>query len=293
MEQRPFGNTGLRVSALGFGAGHIGGPEMDDDAAGALLNRAVDLGLTLIDTARGYGLSEQRIGRHLAWRRGEVVLSSKGGYGVEGVPDWTPECIRLGIEKALRTLRTEHIDLFHLHSCPLDTLRRDDLLGALEEARARGLIRVAAYSGENDALAWAASSGHFGSLQTSVNLTDQWSRRQVLPGAAATGLGVIGKRPLANAPWRFAERPTGDYAEVYWDRLQALPLDPGGLAWDEFALRFSAFTPGLSSVIVGTSSLHHLERAAELIGRGPLPADQLAQIDRAWARVGMGWGGEV
>lgn len=293
MEQRPYGDSGLRVGALGFGAGHIGASQMGEDAAGTLLNRAVDLGLTLIDTARGYGLSEERIGRHLGWRRDDFVLSSKGGYGVEGVPDWTPECIRLGIERALRTLQTDRIDIFHLHSCPLDTLRRDDLLGALDEARARGLIRVAAYSGENAALAWAAGSTRFGGLQTSVNLADQWSRRHVLPGAATAGLGVIGKRPLANAPWRFMERPAGDYAEVYWDRLRALQLDPGDLAWDEYALRYSAFTPGVSSVIVGTGRLHHLERAAELVGRGPLPADQLAHIDLAWARVGADWGGEV
>ena len=66
---REFGNTGLKVSALGFGAGHVGDPSMDESAVGALLNAALDAGVTLVDTARGYGLSEERIGRHLAHRR--------------------------------------------------------------------------------------------------------------------------------------------------------------------------------------------------------------------------------
>lgn len=70
MERRAFGGTGLVVPALGFGAMQAGSPLLPDDAAGRLLHQALDLGLTLIDTARSYGLSEERIGRHLARRRG-------------------------------------------------------------------------------------------------------------------------------------------------------------------------------------------------------------------------------
>ncbi|KEF35331.1 aldo/keto reductase [Deinococcus sp. RL] len=293
MMEREFGKTGLRVSALGLGAGQVGAESLDEREAERLLHRALDLGITLIDTARGYGLSEERIGRHLAGRRDEFVLSTKGGYGAEGAEDWTPEAIRRGIERALRTMRTDRIDIFHLHSCPLDTLRRDDLLAELDRARGAGLIRVAAYSGENEALAWAAGSGHFGSLETSVNVADQWSLHHVLPGAAARGLGVIAKRPIANAAWQFGERPVGQYAEVYWERLQALELDPGELAWDEFALRFSAFAPGVSSAIVGTARVENLERNAAMVERGPLPAELLARVEAAWAEHGGAWGGEV
>ncbi|WP_027461387.1 aldo/keto reductase [Deinococcus murrayi] len=293
MMERELGNTGLRVSVLGLGAGQVGAETLDEREAGHLLHRALDLGVTLIDTARGYGLSEERIGRHLAGRRDEFVLSTKGGYGAEEAEDWTPLAIRRGIERALRTMRTDRIDLFHLHSCPLDTLRRDDLLAELDRARGAGLIRVAAYSGENEALAWAAGSGHFGSLETSVSVADQWSLHHVLPGAAARGLGVIAKRPIANAAWQFRERPAGQYAEVYWERLQTLELDPGELEWDEFALRFSAFAPGVSSAIVGTARVENLKRNAAIIERGPLPAELLAQIESAWAEHGGDWGGEV
>ncbi|WP_235610374.1 aldo/keto reductase [Deinococcus aerius] len=293
MLQREFGTTGLRVSVLGLGAGQVGAEALPEAEAERLLHRALDLGITLIDTARGYGLSEERVGRYLASRRDEFVLSTKGGYGVEGVGDWTPGSIRLGIERALRVMRTDRIDIFHLHSCPPDTLRRDDLLAELDRARDAGLIRVAAYSGENEALAWAAESGRFGSIQTSVNLTDQWSLHHVLPGAAARGLGVIAKRPIANAAWQFSKRPVGQYAEVYWERLQTLRLDPGDLDWNEFALRFSAFAPGVSSAIVGTARVENLERNVAVVEKGPLPAELLRQIEAAWAEHGQGWGGEV
>lgn len=297
MEQRDFGTTGLRVSALGLGAGQIGDAALTEEHVGTLLNRAIDRGVTLVDTARGYGLSEERIGRHLSYRRHDFILSSKGGYGADGADDWTPQAIRLGIEQALTRLRCDWIDIFHLHSCPADTLRREDMLGALDDARASGLIRVAAYSGENEALAWAAQSGRFGSLETSVNLADQWSRHQVLPAAHDAGLGVIAKRPIANAAWRFVQRPAGDYAETYWERLGRLDLngvrEAAGLDWTQFALRFSAYAPGVHSAIVGTASLENLERNVRIVQEGPLPLDVLTHIEAAWRAHGTDWGGEV
>lgn len=86
MQQRDFGKTGLRVSAPGLAAGQIGDESSAETAAGKLLNAALDCGITLIDTARGDGLSEERIGRHLAHRRTEFVLSTKGATALPGTP---------------------------------------------------------------------------------------------------------------------------------------------------------------------------------------------------------------
>jgi aryl-alcohol dehydrogenase-like predicted oxidoreductase len=293
MIRRAFGNTNLEVSALGFGAGHIGSPDMTEDAAGTILNRALDLGVNLIDTARGYGLSEERVGRHLSWRRQEVVISTKGGYGVPGVTDWTAECITQGIQQALERLQTDYIDIFHLHSCPLETLENSDVIPALEQALKLGSIRVAAYSGENEALAWAATSGKFGSFETSVNICDQRVLETVIPNAAKAGLGVIAKRPIANAPWRYATRPVGDYCETYWERLQTMKLEPEGLSWDEFALRFSAFAPGVSSAIVGTSNLENLARNVEIVGKGALNPEAVARVHAAFKTHDQNWIGQV
>jgi aryl-alcohol dehydrogenase-like predicted oxidoreductase len=291
MEQRPFGLTGLTVSALGLGAGQVGERDVTDREAATLLNAALDAGITLVDTARGYGTSEERIGRHLASRRDEFVLSTKGGYDIHGTQDWTPENLRGTVERALRLLRTDRIDVLHLHSCPAEVLARGDLQDVLDELVAAGSVRVAAYSGDNEPLAYAAASGRFRSVETSISLADQWSLRQVLP--AHPELGVIAKRPIANAPWRFAERPVGHYAELYWERLRVLALDPAGLAWDEFALRFSAFAPGVSSAIVGTANPDNLRRNAAHLAKGPLPEEVLGAVTAAWQREGADWPGSV
>jgi aryl-alcohol dehydrogenase-like predicted oxidoreductase len=293
VERRDLGATGLRVPVLGLGAGLLGDAGLSEGEAGRLLNQALDLGVTLVDTARSYGLSEERIGRHLAHRRGEFVLSTKVGYGVEGEADWTGPCIRRGIEDALRRLRTEVIDVVLLHSCGPEELRDEAILSALDEARRAGLVRVAGYSGENQALAEALASGRFGAVECSVNLCDQRGLDGALPAAAARRAGVIAKRPVANAPWRHAEQPVGQYVEPYWLRWKAMGLDPGGLAWDEVALRFSAYAPGVSCCIVGTTSAAHLRRNVELVGRGPLPAAQLKAIRAAFRARDDGWEGQV
>ncbi len=290
---RPFGRTGLTVSALGLGAGHIGGDEIDDAGADALLGAALEAGITLLDTARSYGRSEARIGRFLAGRRDRAVIATKGGYGIDGVPDWTAACIVAGVDAALGVLRTDRVDVFLLHSCPVSTLARGDVIDALERAVRAGKVRVMGYSGEGEALAWAVRSGRFGAIETSVSLCDQRVIDEVLPAAAAAGMGVIAKRPLANAPWRFAERPSGDYAETYWERLRAMAIDPGGLPWDELAVRFAAFQPGVSAAIVGTRQAGHLQRALRGVAAGHLPEAQAQALREAFRRSDRDWVGQV
>jgi aryl-alcohol dehydrogenase-like predicted oxidoreductase len=288
MQQRAFGNTGLQVSVLGLGAGHIGGDASEADVERLLLG-ALDLGINLIDTAPGYGASEERIGKVLHGR--PFVVSTKGGYGVSGVPDWTGEVITRGIEQALARLRVERIDVFHLHSCPTETLMRDDILQALRRARDAGKIRVAAYSGENEALDRAIGLDVLSSVQCSVNVCDQRALLGSIPRAVARGMGVIGKRPAANCPWRFSTRPAGDYAEAYWDRLQRMQLGLNEAEALSTFLRFAAFAPGVSSIIVGTSKLEHLRANAAAIALGPLP--DAARLQRAFLAHDQGWHGQV
>jgi aryl-alcohol dehydrogenase-like predicted oxidoreductase len=289
MEQREFGKSGLKVSPLGLGAGRIGDSSTGEKEIETFLNRILDSGVTLIDTARAYTQSEERIGKYLSHRRKEFVLSTKVGYGVEGTTDWTYECVKGGIERALRLLRTDYIDVVHLHSCPVQTLQQGGPVNALTEAVEHGSVRVAAYSGENEALLWAVESGRFGSVQHSISISDQRAIDQVLPKSRERGLGVIAKRPLANAPWRFAECPRGDYAEEYWWRWKTMDLDPRGLEWQELALRFSAFTYGVHSCVVGTHDLAHVLQNIAFIQKGPLSSDQYDAIRSAFKQKDPGW----
>ena len=194
-----------------------------------------------------------------------------------------------GVEAACERMRTDVIDIVHLHSCPLQVLEQGDVVRALEDCQTSGKLRVAAYSGDNTELRWAIDSGRFGSVQTSVSVCDQSNLTQHLPQAQARHVGVIAKRPLAGAIWRFAERPA-DHAEgLYWDRFHAMGMDSPGLDWGELALRFCAFAPGVASAIVGTSKLENFQRNLDIVNHGPLDAATQSLITQAFAACNDGW----
>lgn len=291
--QRALGSTGLHVSALGLGAGPLGDARISDGDADALVGQALELGVTLFDTAPSYGRSEERLGRALGTRRHEVVLVTKGGYGVPGIADWTGDVIRLGIDAALGRLRTDLLDVFLLHSCDEGTLLRDDILGELDRAKSAGKIRAAGYSGENEALAAAVSSGRFDVVECSVNPFDRASLASHVAAAEAAGVGVLAKRPLANAAWRFDAEPEAPDVRTYWTRARAMGFDPAPLAWPELALRFAAFAPGIASALVGTANPAHLTDAVSAVLRGPLEASVLARLDAAWHPHAAEWRGVI
>ncbi len=290
--QRAYGSTGLWVSILGFGAGKIGDDQVEEAHVGRLLNEALDLGITLIDTARGYGLSEERIGRHIAHRRDEFVLSTKVGYGIDGVPDWTYNCILAGVDRALKLMKTDRLDIAHLHSCPKDTLERGEVIDALDRCVTDGKIRFAAYSGDNEPLAWALASRRFRGLMYSVSVFDQRAIDLVVTPAGKRHIGLIAKRPIGNAPWLHTNQPTGRYCEQYWLRMKAMGLD-FGVDWADIALRFTAFADGVTSCIVGGKNIDHIRSNIASIARGPLAPDVVARIRSAFAQHDDNWTGQV
>lgn len=291
MDYRNWGLTGLNVSPLGFGAGHVGSPDMTEDQAGTLLNRALDRGINVVDTARGYGLSEERIGRHLSWRRQDFHLVTKVGYQVDGAEDWTGEAVEKGLEQALGRMKTDHVEAVLLHSCPASVFARDDVLQALVRVRQRGLAQYVGYSGENTDLNAALASGVFQVYETSVNLVDQGWLDRMFPGDLVPAL--VAKRPLANAFWRYDQQPVGQYAEVYWVRWQTWALDGWGMPLDELALRFALSYPGAGTAIVGTGSIANLELNIVLAEKGPLPDDVLHRLRQAWRPYRGKWVGQV
>ncbi|MGQ9643492.1 MAG: aldo/keto reductase [Ignavibacterium sp.] len=281
MIYRQFGNTDLQVSAIGFGAGEIGDYNLPDSEVDKLLNTALDLGINLIDTARGYYASEERIGKFISHRRDEFILSTKVGYGIDGYADWSYEIIIAGIDEALRIMKTNYIDIVHLHSCSKEILQRGEVIDALLEAKKKGKIKFAAYSGENSALEFAIGTGKFDSIMTSVNICDQHSLNKLIPIAKEKNLSVIAKRPIANAPWKFSDRPIGSYAEEYWLRWKEMNL-PQSDNWLETFLRFTVFADGIDSAIVGTTNINHLKKNIELIQKGPLDKSLVSIIKSAF-----------
>ncbi len=286
MEQRQLGKTDMRVSVLGFGGAEIGFEKAAAQTVADLLRSALDAGLNVIDTAECYLRSEELIGEAVSSRRKDFYLFSKCGHpDTPGVGDWRPESLRQSIERSLRRLRTDHLDLVQLHSCSEEELHRGDVIAALEQARQKGHTRYIGYSGDGGAARYAIECGRFDTLQTSVSIADQESIELTLPLALERQIGVIAKRPIANAVWRQAAKPQSDYHLPYWERLQKLGYDfLGGDIRQaaSIALRFTLSVPGVHTAIVGTKNPKRWRENAELLAAGPLPQEKFEAIRVRW-----------
>lgn len=304
MEHRILGRTGLSVSVLGFGAGPIGYLGTEAAEADRLLNDLLDQGINLIDTAAKYPGSEEAIGRAISHRRRDYVLASKCGTGSEsGTPDdWSAETLTSSIDRSLKRLKTDRIDVMLLHSCSLSTLQGGEAIDALVAAQEAGKVRFVGYSGDNEAAGYAVAQPEISVLEMSINIADQANIDAVLPTAIENDVGVIVKRPLANAAWKpLSELPGiyANYAKTYHERLQAMDLDPAELgfqgpdAWSEMALRFTLAQQGVHSALVGTTNRNRIEANRRAAGHGILQGAVIERIRGAFqdaeAASGMKW----
>lgn len=297
IERRRLGRTDMVASVLGFGGSEIGYERASARTVTRLLESAIDAGLNVIDTAECYEDSESLIGQALGDRRRQVYLFTKCGHPHGwGRGDWRPDSLLASIERSLRRLRTDCVDLVQLHSCGLAQLRRGDVIDALEEARRRGWTRYIGYSGDGEAARHAVACGRFDTLQTSVSIADQEAIDLTLPEAREREMGVIAKRPLANVAWRHARKPD-TYSAPYWSRLRALDYDflqgdPATAVGT--ALRFTLAIPGVHTAIVGTRKPERWEENAALQAAGPLPVADVERIRARWRAVAdAAWVGQV
>ncbi len=293
MDRRAFGKTGFEVAPIGFGAGPIGYLDAEQRQVERILNLLLDRGVNLIDTAACYQASEELIGKAVGHRRDEFVLVSKCGHQVEGVTgaEWSPELITQTVERALRRLRTDHLDVMLLHSCDLPVLKQVDALAALVKARDAGKVRCIGYSGDNEEAAYSAHLAEIAVIETSINVCDQANLDAVLPPAREREIGVIAKRPIANAAWN-TNRPGiyDGYGKSYEERLQQMKLSPADLGfdgppaevWPEIALRFTLAQPGVHTAIVGTTNPKNAEANLRAAAKGPLPEAAVKKLREAF-----------
>lgn len=301
LERRRFGKTDMQVTVLGFGGAEIGFQQTGQATVERLLNSALDAGLNVIDTAECYAGSEEAIGSAASGRRKEFYLFTKAGHMDQGAKGWTSDSIERSIDRSLQRLKTDHVDLVQLHSCGKDTLEKGECIDALEKAKKAGKTRYIGYSGDSAAALYAVETGRFDALQTSTSIADQEGIELVLPKAREREMGVIAKRPIANAAWRHMDDPKGN---TYAQRLQRLeyPFTKGERRDDSgpdgaagVALRFTLSTPGVDVAIVGTTKPERWKQNADLLRQGgPLPADQYDAIRRRWKEVAPAdWKGQT
>ena len=243
--RRRLGRTGLIPSPIGFGAFKIGRNEgvkyehayalPDEVDCGRLLNQVLDLGIDLVDTAPAYGSSEARIGRHLASRRDEFILSTKVGETFEngvGRFDFSARGVRTSIERSLDRLATDRLDLVFVHSNgdDLGIIETTAVLDTLVELRDRGDLRFIGFSGKTvEGHLRAIESGVVDCLMVEYHPLDE-RQSPVIDAASAEDVGVVIKKGLAS----------------------------GRLAPDEAIPRCLA-PAGVSSMVVGSLTAAHLE----------------------------------
>lgn len=294
--KRTLGRTGLDVSVLGFGAAPIGLLETEQQQIANILNSLLDEGVNLIDTAASYAGSEEAIGKAVGHRRDEYVLVSKCGQEFDDLPGtkWSEQLILATVDRALKRLQTDCLDVMLLHSCSLETFERGEAIGALAKAREAGKIRFAGYSGDNEAVAVAATHPEVAVVETSINITDQANIHGLLPVARQNNVGVIAKRPIANAAWKeLSEQPGfySDYAKTYHERFKAMSLTLEDLGigadedWASVALRYTLSQPGVHTAIIGTTNPDNARRNLEAAHGGPLPDAALQKIAEAYAKA--------
>lgn len=290
MEKRQLGQTDMQVSVLGFGGSEIGYEGVSEETVTKLLNSALDAGLNVIDTAECYQGSEELIGKTVADRRPDFFLFTKCGHprGV-GSEDWSSSSLLESIERSLVRLKTDRVDLIQLHSCPEAVLRKGDAIAALQKAREKGYARYIGYSGDSLAAKYAVESGAFDTLQTSINIADQEALELTLPSARERNMGVIAKRPIANAAWKENHKPIDSYHHAYWDRLNKLhyefirhrPLEES----IAHALRFTLSVPGVHTAIVGTAKPERWVQNAKMVEAGLLSKAEFEAVRERWEEI--------
>jgi aryl-alcohol dehydrogenase-like predicted oxidoreductase len=309
MRYRPLGDSGLMVSVTGLGCNNFG-RRLDLDGTRAVVDAALEAGITLLDTADTYGNgggSEELLGEVLAGRRDEVVLATKFGhqefdmgYGPTAGAKGGRAYIRRAVERSLRRLKTDYLDLYQIHT-PDPVTPVAETLAALGELVAEGKVR---YLGNSNFTGWqiadaahvarAALAVPFVSAQNHWSLLERRAEAEVVPAARHFGLGVLPYFPLANglltgkarkgqAPppgSRLAGRP-GYLTESKLDRVEALIswAAERGLTVLEVAIGALAAQPGCASVIAGATSPEQVKANAAAADWIPSAAD-LAELDR-------------
>ena len=292
MERRVLGRTSIPVAQVSLGCVEIGmryGPpgaepreEPRERESIRLLNHALDRGVNLLDTAAAYGRSEEVIGRAVAHRRSEFTLVTKVEVQPEVPTERIPLVVSASLDRSLRRLRTENVDILLLHSASAEVIAAGDAIAALESERLRGRcswIGVSTYG--SAAAEGALADGRFDCVQLAYSALDR-RLEPIIRAFAAADVGVVARSTLLKG--------------VLTERAEFLPAalaslkeavhrigriaSAAGMTLPELAARFVASNEDVPTLLVGTASLREVDEVVGWVERGPLPRDVLAAVRR-------------
>ena len=317
MKYRQLGRTGLKVSEIGYGAWGIGQSEWmgaQDEVSLKSLNAAHDAGVNFFDTALAYGMghSEQLLARAFG-KSGEVIIASKvppknfiwpAQPGVPLREVFPKEYVLSSLERTLKNLGRETVDLYQFHVWNDEWAANDEWLSTVRQIRDSGKARFLGISINDHQPAnslKALASGLLDAVQVIYNIFDQSPEDELLPYSQKHKIGVLARVPFDEGSLTGKIRPDttfpeGDFRSQYfggdrkqqvWDRVQRLTKD-AGISLEElpqFALRFCLSHPAVSTVIPGMRTPAHVAVNAGAADAGPLSSALLAKIHpHRWVR---------
>lgn len=305
MKTRILGRTGLAVSELSFGGLFVSSFAAELATAKQAVRRALDLGINYIDTAPGYGNSEEVLGKALAEVNQPVILSTKLGGRPKPFHPQDKACLRASVEESLRLLGRDCIDILMIHE-PDRPGQYDwwtdigkvegPVLELIGELKAEGKIRFAGLGGTTTTeMAHLCRSGKFDVVLTAYNysLLYREAALEVIPAAKAAGMGIIVGSPLQQGALsrRYDEQLKSPGA--FWvskmrrEQFQKLYAycDEIGMSLPELGIRFVLSHPDIHCVLMGARSAAEVEQNVAAASAGPLPADVLKRLAEIAALV--------
>lgn len=277
MQYRSLGSTGIRVSALGFGAMRLplkpGGQatDVDEDKAIECIHRAFDLGVNYIDSAHGYhgGVSEVVVGKAVAGRRDRVILSTKNPYRQSDAQEW-----RRRLETSLDRMKVDYFDLYLIHYVSYSEVvgamsGKGNSLDEARKAQAEGLFKHFSFSSHDTPanIIKLIDTGLFATMTVQYNLLDR-ANEKAIAHAQEKGMGVIIMGPIGGgrlvAPSEFQK------------------MIPGGAkSTPEIALRFVLSNPAVSTALSGMNTVQQVvENCATASREEPLSAGEMQQVEK-------------
>jgi aryl-alcohol dehydrogenase-like predicted oxidoreductase len=311
MEYAALGRTGLRVSVAGLGCGgfsQLGLAQGKSEAdAIAIIRLAIELGVNLFDTAASYG-TEALLGKAIkSVRREDVVICTKAPFSYSN-PHSTPEGIVASLDKSLRELDTEYIDVYQLHGVPPGAYDHalNDLAPVLLREKEKGKFRhlgiteTAPHDLDHQVLHRAAQDGVWEVVMVGFHMMHQNARDRVLPVTRANGVGTLlmfAVRNIFSQPERLRATlrdlaAAGEVPQWLADTAEPLPLllhEDGASTIPDAAYRFVRHEPGVDVVLFGTGNPEHLRSNIASILKPPLPEEDRRQLQTLFGHlVGIG-----
>ncbi|MEO6457061.1 MAG: aldo/keto reductase [Chloroflexia bacterium] len=305
MEYRKLGRTGIQISEIGFGAWAIGGDAwgpVEDATSIAAMQRAFDLGITLVDTADVYGdgHSEKLTGQAIKDRREEVILSTKGGLmghhrdpQREPVYD-SPQKVITALEESLRRLGTDYVDIYFCHIWWDKPEETEAFMEAFKAIKSAGKARAVGLSADNlDYIKHFNRDGDLDIVQLDYSILNRKPEQDILPYLQGEGIGVIARGPLQKglltgkftSDTRFSEGDIrkdwtgGEWFQGNLEKVERLrPLAGEGRTMAQLALRYVLSHPAVSAAIPGGKTPQQVEENASASVRPLLSEEELSII---------------